>query len=102
MSCSNDICAKHCSNLTRGRIWSNIKPRRAQIVIDVQNEYITGKFLIEHPPVASFLSNIIKATDAAKQHNIPVVAVQQIMPEDFPIFARGSAGAYLHPLVSIL
>ena len=79
---------------------TNTTPRRALIVIDVQNEYITGNFLIEHPPVRSSLANIGKAIDAAVAHNVPVVVVQHILPQGAPIFAEGSEGAALHPSVA--
>lgn len=34
------------------------KPRRALIVIDVQNEYVTGKLPIEYPDVRLSLRNL--------------------------------------------
>jgi nicotinamidase-related amidase len=73
---------------------SKATPRRALVVIDVQNEYITGKFLIEYPNVASSLKNIGKAMDAAKLHNIPVIVVQHIAPVESPIFAKGFHNSY--------
>lgn len=79
---------------------SQAAPRRALIVIDVQNEYVSGKLRIEHPPVAQSLSNIARLMDAAHGAGIPVVVVQHIAPTDFPIFARGSEGAALHPVVA--
>ncbi|BCQ57606.1 hypothetical protein BLKGLAD_66680 [Burkholderia gladioli pv. gladioli] len=62
-------------------------PRRALIVIDVQNEYIDGNFLIEYPPVSSSLPKIAQAIDAANAHQIPVVLIQHVLPADAPIFA---------------
>ena len=38
--------------------------------------------------------------DAATAAGIPVVLVQHLAPEDSPIFARGSRGAELHPVVA--
>jgi nicotinamidase-related amidase len=75
-------------------------PRRALIVIDVQNEYVSGNFRIEYPPVESSLPNIAKAIDAANAHGVPVVLVKHVLPADAPIFADGSAGAELHPVVA--
>lgn len=77
-----------------------MNPRRALIVIDVQNEYVTGNLLIEYPPVAGSLANIARAMDGARAAGIPVVVVRHLAPEGFPIFARGSAGAELHPVVA--
>jgi nicotinamidase-related amidase len=79
---------------------SNSAPRRALIVIDVQNEYITGNFRIEYPPVESSLPNIAAAIDAARSFDIPVVAVQHVLPVDAPIFAEGGEGVKLHPVVA--
>jgi nicotinamidase-related amidase len=75
-------------------------PRRALIVIDVQNEYFTGKMRIEYPPVQTSLPNIGLAMDAAREAGIPVVLVQHDAPEQSPIFAKGSDGWQLHPSVA--
>ena len=74
--------------------------KRALIVIDVQNEYISGKFRIEYPPVASSLPQIEKSIDAAHAQGIPVVAVQHVLPSAAPIFAEGSEGVQLHQSVA--
>lgn len=73
---------------------------RALVVIDVQNEYITGKFRIEYPPTGLSLVQIAKAIDVAHSEAIPVVLVQHILPSDAPIFAEGSEGAELHSTVA--
>lgn len=75
-------------------------PRRALVVIDVQNEYVTGDLPIEYPPVETSLANIGRAIDAARAAGVPVVVVQNFAPAGAPIFARGSAGAELHPVVA--
>jgi len=75
-------------------------PRRALIVIDVQNEYFTGKMKIEYPPVETSLPNIGRAMDAAREAGIPVVVVQHDAPETSPIFALGSEGWKVHPTVA--
>lgn len=75
-------------------------PRRALIVIDVQNEYVTGDLPIEYPPVQDSLAKIGRAMDAARAHSIPVIVVQQMSPPDAPLFARGSHGGALHPVVA--
>lgn len=76
------------------------QPRRALIVIDVQNEYVTGNLLIEHPPVQQSLSNIGRAMDAARVAGIPVIVVQHDSPETSPLFAKGSDMWKLHPVVA--
>jgi len=76
------------------------QPKRALLVIDVQNEYVSGNLLIEYPDVQQSLANIARAMDAAQAAGIPVVVVQHLAPETSPLFARGSAQAELHPLVA--
>lgn len=72
-------------------------PRRALLVIDVQQEYFNGKLSISHPPVSVSLPNILKAMNAAKASGIPIVVVQHVFPAGFPVFAEGSQGVALHP-----
>jgi nicotinamidase-related amidase len=71
-------------------------PRRALIVVDVQNEYFTGNMPIEYPPVETSLPNILLAMDAAREAGVPVVVIQHDAPEGSPIFAKGSEGWQLH------
>jgi len=76
------------------------QPQRALIVIDVQNEYVTGNLLIEYPPVEESMANIGRAMDAAHAAGIPIVVVQNHAPEGAPAFAVGSDGWALHPVVA--
>lgn len=73
---------------------------RALIVIDVQNEYVTGNLPIAYPDLGISLLNITRAMDAATAASIPVVVVQQVAPAGSPIFAAGSEGWHLHELVA--
>lgn len=73
-----------------------ISPKRALMVIDVQNEYVSGNLPIEYPPIQQSLSNILLAIDAANAYGIPVIVVQNSAPENSPIFAKGSDGWALH------
>ncbi|MCG2575561.1 cysteine hydrolase [Dechloromonas sp. XY25] len=75
-------------------------PRRALIVIDVQNEYVTGQLPIEYPDINLSLANIGRAMDAARAAGIPVVVVQNSAPAGSPVFAKGSVGWELHAVVS--
>lgn len=79
---------------------STASPRRALIVIDVQNEYVDGNFRIEYPPVAASLPRIEQAMDFARAQAMPIVVVQHVLPPDAPIFAAGSRGAELHPAIA--
>ena len=78
----------------------SLSPKRALIIVDVQNEYVSGNLRIEYPDVQQSLVNIGRAMDAARAAGIPVVVVQHLAPETSPLFARGSLQAELHPLVA--
>ncbi|MFZ0708128.1 MAG: cysteine hydrolase family protein [Candidatus Korobacteraceae bacterium] len=72
------------------------KPKRALLVIDVQNEYFTGKLPVSYP--AGSLSHVLAAMDAARSHNVPVVAIQHAAPQlDSAVFRKGSKEWELHP-----
>ena len=75
-------------------------PRRALIVVDVQNEYFTGNLPIEYPPTDRSLPAIARAMVAAREASIPVVVVQHTAPAGAPIFDRGSPGGQLHPEIA--
>ncbi len=74
--------------------------QRALVVVDVQNEYVSGSLPISYPALEQSLRNIGAAMDAAATSGIPIVVVQQVAPEDSPIFARGSHGFALHHVVT--
>ena len=61
-------------------------PRRALVIIDVQNEYFAGPLEIQHPPHAESLPMIARAIDAANAAGIPVVAVQHSAGVGAPVF----------------
>lgn len=75
-------------------------PRRALIVIDVQNEYVSGNLPIEYPPVQQSLAAIARAMDAARAAGLPIAVVQQMAPATSPLFAQGSHGGALHEVVA--
>lgn len=71
------------------------KRSRALVVIDVQNEYFTGKLPITYP--AGSLGNITCAMDAASAQHVPVVLVQHSAPQqDSSTFRKGSREWELH------
>lgn len=74
-------------------------PRRALVVIDVQNEYFDGPIEVQYPPRAESLSNIAAAIDAATAADVPVVVVQHTAGDQAPIFNTGRPGFALHPEV---
>lgn len=71
--------------------------KRALLVIDVQNEYFTGKLPVTHP--AGSLDRIGAAMDAAASRGIPIVMVQHAV-EGRPVFRKGSPEWELHPEVA--
>ncbi|AZO13431.1 cysteine hydrolase [Mesorhizobium sp. M2A.F.Ca.ET.043.05.1.1] len=73
-----------------------IQPRRALVVVDVQNDYNGGNLAIQHPPFAETVVNVARAMDAAAAAGIKIVVVKQMAPETSPIFAKGSHGGELH------
>ncbi len=74
-------------------------PRRALLVIDVQNEYVTGRLRIEYPEVHGSLAHIGQAMDAAHTAGIPIAVIQHYAM-GASLFARGSTGWELHETVS--
>ncbi|HEY6871395.1 MAG TPA: isochorismatase family protein [Geobacteraceae bacterium] len=75
------------------------RPRRALIVIDVQNEYFTGMLPVSHPPGS--LENILTAMDAASATGVPVVVVRhEAAAPDRPVFRKGTPAWELHPEVA--
>ena len=76
-------------------------PRRALVVIDVQNEYFEGGGLpIEYPPISDTLPNITRAMDAARAAGVPVVVVQHHVPAGAPVVQADKHGGQLHPEVA--
>lgn len=69
--------------------------KRALLVIDVQNEYFTGKMPITYPD-GSF-GKILKAVDTANQAEIAVILVRHGSPQkDAAAFRKGSMGWEIH------
>jgi nicotinamidase-related amidase len=72
--------------------------KKALLVIDVQNEYFTGKLPITYPEGS--LDNIIKAMAAASNNNVPIVVVQHTAPQQYSMtFRKGSHEWSLHPAI---
>lgn len=72
--------------------------KQALLVIDVQNEYFTGKMPISYPPRS--LDHVLRAMDAATENGIPVIIVQHAaLQAGSSVFVKGSDGWELHPEV---
>ncbi|MFC3688818.1 isochorismatase family protein [Aquipuribacter hungaricus] len=74
-------------------------PRRALVVVDVQQEYFSGVLQVQAPPREETLAQVLAALDVATEHDLPVVVVQHELPEGAPVFAVGSESWSLHPEV---
>ena len=73
----------------------------ALVVIDVQNEYVTGGLPIVHPPVFESLAQIAAAIDAANAEGLPVILVRhQETDAESTIFVRDSEGWQIHDSVA--
>jgi len=69
--------------------------KQALLVIDVQNEYFTGKLPVTFPE--NSLENIKKAMDHAHASGIPVAVIRHTNPApDAPTFKKGTPGWELH------
>ncbi len=76
-------------------------PRRALVVIDVQNEYFEGGGLpIAHPPIAQTLPNVTRAMDAAREAGVPLVVVRHHAPAGAPVFQADTPMGALHEEVA--
>ena len=69
--------------------------KEALLVIDVQNEYFTGKLPVTHP--AGSLDNILKAMDWAHDALLPVVVIRHTnTAPEATTFRKGTPGWELH------
>ncbi|PPG28634.1 isochorismatase [Pseudoclavibacter sp. RFBG4] len=75
-------------------------PRRALILVDVQQQYFSGPLEIHFPPVAESLTNITAAIDAATASGIPIVAVQHTAGNQAPVFNPTTPEFALHPKIA--
>jgi len=74
-------------------------PRRALILIDVQQQYFGGPLEIQYPPHQESLPAITRAIDAATAADIPLAVIQHSAGEGAPVFAPGTPEFDLHPEV---
>ena len=76
-------------------------PKRALIVIDVQNEYFDGALPISDPSPDLSLANIGRAMDAATEAGVPVIVVRHGDSDpEAPIFREGTHAWELHPEIA--
>jgi nicotinamidase-related amidase len=69
--------------------------KRALLVIDVQNEYFTGRLPVTYP--ADSFDNILATMDAAQRANIPIAVIRHgSASPDSPVFRKNSHEWDLH------
>ncbi len=69
--------------------------KRALLVIDVQNEYFTGKLPVTYPK--NSFENIIKIIDSANENNISVILIQHTNPGNNAVtFKKGTCEHEIH------
>jgi nicotinamidase-related amidase len=64
--------------------------KQALLVIDVQNEYFTGKLPVSYPE--GTLENIKKAMDRAYESHVPIAVIQHTSPPGSVTFRKGTPG----------
>jgi nicotinamidase-related amidase len=72
-------------------------PRRALILVDVQQEYFSGPLEIQYPAHTDSLLKITATIDAATSAGIPIAVVQHSGGDAAPVFNPTMAGFALHP-----
>jgi nicotinamidase-related amidase len=71
--------------------------KKALLVIDVQNEYFTGKLKVTYP--SNSLDNILKVMDYAHENNMVIIIVQHTAISG-DTFIRNSNEWQIHPNIS--
>ncbi|WP_072312850.1 isochorismatase family protein [Agrococcus sp. Marseille-P2731] len=74
-------------------------PRRALVVIDVQQEYFGGPLEIGYPAHSDSLPRIVGAIDAANAAGVPVAVIQHTAGAGAPVFDPEGPRFALHPAV---
>jgi len=72
--------------------------KRALLVIDVQNEYFTGRLPVTYPQ--NSFENILRVIEAAAKSKIDIAVIQHAAPQkDSQTFVKGSKEWELHPRI---
>ncbi|WP_309123828.1 isochorismatase family protein [Arthrobacter sp.] len=74
-------------------------PRRALVLVDVQQQYFGGIFEIQYPAHEESLPRVAAAIDTATAAGMPIAVIQHTAGEGAPVFAPGSPEFELHPEV---
>lgn len=72
--------------------------KRGLLIIDVQNEYFSGKLPVSYPE--NSFNNLLKSIDYANECGIPIILIQHTSPQkDAKTFVKGSREWEIHPEV---
>ena len=74
--------------------------KRALLVIEVQNEHVSGTEVVTYPSLLVSMPNIAMAMDIAASNELVTVEVVRVADADAASFAKGSEGAALHALIA--
>ena len=74
-------------------------PRRALVLVDVQNEYARPPLRIRYPRLRDCMKRIEQVLDAAESAGLPVVCVQHAGPPGGATFTPGGKGFELRPSI---
>ncbi len=77
-------------------------PRRALVLVDIQQQYFDGPLEIHYPSITDSLAKTTAAIAAATEAGMPVVVVQHDGGEGAPVFSPGSASFALRPEIERL
>lgn len=77
-------------------------PRRALVLVDIQQQYFDGPLEIHSPSHTDSLAKITQAIDAANEASLPVVVVQHSAGPGAPVFNPDAAEFALHPEIERL
>lgn len=77
-------------------------PKRALVVVDVQQEYFDGPLEIQYPPRDESLAQVVRVIETAQANGLPIAYAQHTTPAGTPVFAEGSPGWQLHPKIEAL
>ena len=69
--------------------------QRALVLVDVQQDYLSGPLQIRYPPVGESLKQILRALEAAGDAGLPVVNVRHLSGPSSPVFNPDLPGSQL-------
>ncbi|OUM42553.1 isochorismatase family protein [Arthrobacter sedimenti] len=72
-------------------------PRRALVIVDVQQQYFSGLLEIQYPPHEQSLPRIVASIDTATEAGLPIAVIQHTAGRGAPVFSPGTPEFDVHP-----